>query len=188
MGVEFSPLLDGFGKFLRNLLYSLRRVTAEELNITSELFEQLKTTASELSNGDLLRLSKILTDLQSKLHHTSNPRLLVETTFARMAWLDHMTDLRRALAAINDSPDASNEVLKKVMKLPHLLILSRVLPNFLLGKVAPTPQYTRYEISSAWNTICRQLSDDHDLLCSRPEWHLLLTPDLSHSISRDIAI
>ena len=114
IGVEFSPLLDGFGKFLRNLLYSrLDSVTAEELNITPELFGQLKKTASELSNGDLLRLSKILTELQSKLHHTSNPRLLVETTFARMAWLDHMTDLRRALAAINDYPDASNEVLKK---------------------------------------------------------------------------
>ena len=99
---------------MRNLLYSrLDSVTAEELNITPELFEQFKNTASELSNGDLLRLSKILTELQSKLHHTSNPRLLVETTFARMAWLDHMTDLRRALAAINDSPDASNEALKK---------------------------------------------------------------------------
>lgn len=181
MGVEFSPLLDGFGKFLRNLLYSrLDGVTAEELNITSELFEQLKTTASELSNGDLLRLSKILTDLQSKLHHTSSPRLLVETTFARMAWLDHMTDLRRALAAINDSPDASNEVLKKKVSevTASLDSITSTAPTSS-WEIAPTPQYTRYEISSAWNTICRQLSDDHDLLFAAVlNGTSLLTPDL----------
>lgn len=181
IGVEFSPLLDGFGKFLRNLLYSrLDSVTAEELNITPELFGQLKKTASELSNGDLLRLSKILTELQSKLHHTSNPRLLVETTFARMAWLDHMTDLRRALAAINDYPDASNEALKKkVTEVTTSLDSVQNSPSTASWESSSTPQYSRYEISSAWNTICRQLSDDHDLLFTAAlSGTSLLTPDL----------
>lgn len=182
MGVEFSPLLDGFGKFLRNLLYSrLESVSAEELNITAELFEQLKGTATELSNGDLLRLSKMLTDLQSKLHNTSNPRLLVETSFARMAWLDHMTDLRRALAAINDSSSASNEALKK--KVTEINVALDAIANPAVTTPTwdntPSPQYTRYEISSAWNTICRQLSDDYDLLFTAVlNGTSLLTPDL----------
>lgn len=185
IGVEFGPLLDGFAKFLRNLLYSrLESVTAEELNITTDLFQQLQTTAPELSNGDFLRLAKMLTDLQSKLHHSSNPRLLVETTFARMAWLDHMTDLRRALAAINDPADASNEVLKKKVSdvAAALDTMAETPASSYQWENKSNAKYTRYEISSAWNTICRELSDDHDLLFAAAlNDTSIVTPDLKAS-------
>lgn len=113
-GIEFAPLLDGFGKFLRNLLYGrLDAFSPDALNISTELYSKLKETATGLSNGDLLRISKMLIDLQAQIRYSSNPRLLVETTFARMAWLDRLTDLRRALAAINDPKSASDEATKK---------------------------------------------------------------------------
>lgn len=102
-GVEYAPLLEGFAKFIRNALYiKVGGITAEELNISDALFSKLGSSAVELGNGDLLRIAKILTDLQGNLRRSSNPRLLVETAFARMAYLDRLTDLRRALAAIND--------------------------------------------------------------------------------------
>lgn len=107
-GVEFAPLLDGFAKFIRNRLYiHVGGITAEELNITDKLFADIQGCAPALGNGDLLRIAKMLTDLQGNLRHSANPRLLVESTFARMAYLDHLTDLRKALAAINDPASAS---------------------------------------------------------------------------------
>ena len=113
-GIEFTPLLDGFGKFLRNLLYArLDAFTPDALNISEELYTKYKSVVPELKNGDILRISKLLIDLQATLRYSTNPRLLVETTFARMAWLDRLTDLRRALAAINDPKSASEEALKK---------------------------------------------------------------------------
>jgi len=117
-GIEFTPLLDGFGKFLRNLLYTrLDAFTPDVLNVSEELYTKYKSSVPGLKNGDILRISKMLIDLQAALRYSTNPRLLVETTFARMAWLDHLTDLRRALAAINDpskaAASASDEALKK---------------------------------------------------------------------------
>ena len=135
-GIEFTPLLDGFGKFLRNLLYTrINAFSADDLSITEELYSKFKSVALGLSNGDLLRISKMLIDLQAQLRYSTNPRLMVETSFARMAWLDRLVDLRKALAAINDPKSAADEAL-----------------------------YSRYEIASAWPTICASFADDGDLV------------------------
>ncbi len=103
IGVEFAPLLDGFAKFLRNRLYvKVGGISPEELNISEGLFARLEVCAASLSNGDLLRIARILTDLQGNIRRSANPRLLVESAFARMAYLDRTVDLKRALMAIND--------------------------------------------------------------------------------------
>ena len=164
-GIEFAPLLDGFGKFLRNLIYSrLDAFTPDELNISAELYEKFKGTAKSLSNGDLLRISKMLIDLQAQIRYSSNPRLLVETTFARMAWLDRMTDLRRALAAINDPKSAADEALKKKVTEVQATLdkIEEVSAETDIFAEQPN-SYTRYEITAAWTSILASLADCGDL-------------------------
>ncbi|NLO24113.1 MAG: DNA polymerase III subunit gamma/tau [Fibrobacter sp.] len=181
IGVEFTPLLDGFSKFLRNLLYSRLSVSAEELGVSVDFFSQLQSTGEKLSNGDLLRLSKMLSDLQAKLSRAQNPRLLVETTFARMAWLDHLTDLKRALSSMAKIEPASNEVLKKkVVEVSEFIELETQEKNS--SWTSTGAKYSRYELSSAWNAICRDLSSDEDILfaatLNKTNLH---TPDLESS-------
>ena len=164
-GIEFAPLLDGFGKFLRNLIYSrLDAFSPEDLNISAELYSKFKESAQELSNGDLLRISKMLIDLQAQIRYSSNPRLLVETTFARMAWLDRLTDLRRALAAINDPKSAADEALKKkateVQSSLDREEASSGAPDFFPEQPSA---YTRYEITAAWPSILASLAECGDL-------------------------
>lgn len=169
MGIEFAPLLDGFGKFLRNLLYSrLDALAPDALNLSSELYGKFKATASGLSNGDLLRISKMLIDLQAQARYSSNPRLLVETTFARMAWLDRIVDLRKALAAINDPASASDEATKK--KVTEIQAMLNAQENTPGAESEPIPSYsgysdaacTRYEIAAAWPSIVASLADCGD--------------------------
>ena len=164
-GIEFAPLLDGFGKFLRNLIYCrIDAFTPEELNLPAELYGKFKGAATELSNGDLLRISKMLIDLQAQIRYSSNPRLLVETTFARMAWLDRLTDLKRALAAINDPKSAADEAIKK-----KVTEIQAVLDSEESSPTAPdvfsekTGTYTRYEITAAWPSILASLAECGDL-------------------------
>jgi DNA polymerase III subunit gamma/tau len=113
MGIELSILIDGFARFLRNLLYSrVSGLSAEVLEISEPMYARLQSAVPELGSGDILRIAKILSELQGGLRYTSSPRLQVETTFARMAWLDRVTDLRRALAAL-DNPTTPQEPSKK---------------------------------------------------------------------------
>ena len=178
IGIEFTPLLDGFGKFIRNMIYArLDAFTADALNLSQEMFSRIKSAAPELKNGDLLRIAKMLTDLQASLRYSTNPRLLVETTFARMAWLDHLTDLRKALAAINDPSKASGnpdqEALKKKVAEVSAMIdaqeevrASYEDPFASLMSSSEAGVYTRYEIAAAWPTILKSLADDGDLVFS----------------------
>ncbi|MBO7106193.1 MAG: DNA polymerase III subunit gamma/tau [Fibrobacter sp.] len=173
IGIEFTPLLDGFGKFLRNLIYSrLDAFTADALNISDEVYSKYKSTAPELSNGDLLRISKMLIDLQGTLRYSTNPRLLVETTFARMAWLDRLTDLRRALAAINDPKNADSEALKKKVTEVSAMIDAQEQAKasysdpFASLRDGGNGTYSRYEITAAWPSILSSFADDGDLVFS----------------------
>lgn len=111
-GIEYAPYLDGFAKFLRNILYvRVGAGSTDFLNISQELYEQLSLAGGSFTNGDLLRISKIVTDTQGVLRYSSNPRLIVETALARMAWLDRLTDLRKVLSTFQ-SPN-NGEIKKK---------------------------------------------------------------------------
>ncbi|WP_407457620.1 DNA polymerase III subunit gamma/tau [Fibrobacter sp.] len=178
-GIEFTPLLDGFGKFLRNLLYArLDAFSPDALNISEDLYTKYKSCALELKNGDILRISKMLIDLQATLRYSTNPRLLVETTFARMAWLDRLTDLRRALAAINDpsKASASDEALKKKVTEVQTMLdaeeeakalrqreedpFAALRQNYAGGYNGDA--YSRFEIASAWGTVRSHIAESDD--------------------------
>ena len=117
MGIELSIVIDGFARFLRNLLYSrVSGLGADVLEISDAFYERLRQSVPELGNGDILRIAKILSELQGSLRYTSSPRLLVETTFARMAWLDRVTDLRRALAALDGNTTPQEPQKKKLVE------------------------------------------------------------------------
>jgi len=112
MGIELSVFLDGLARFLRNLLYArVSGLTAESLEITDAYYKQLQSVAPDASNGDVLRLAKILSDTQSQLKGATSPRLLVETAFARMAWLDRVADLKKILQGFESqgSPEADKK-------------------------------------------------------------------------------
>lgn len=173
IGIEFIPLLDGFGKFLRNLLYArLDAFTPDALNITAELYTKYKSCAQSLTNGDILRISKMLIDLQGTLRYSTNPRLLVETTFARMAWLDRLVDLRKALAAINDPKSAENDaVKKKVTEVAAMIDAQEEVQASYDDPFAGYEQngvqgFSRYEISAAWPSILSSIANDGDYVFS----------------------
>lgn len=182
IGVEFAPLLEGFAKFLRNVLYiRVQSATAESLNVSDELFAELSKAGPSLGNGDLLRIAKMLADTQGALRYSQNQRLLVETTFARMAWLDHLTDLRKVLANLNN-PALEGELKKKVGEpkaparapAPEPATIDDIQifdegplappPGYAFLDEAPAPKrYSRYEICAAWGEILRDIGDEGDL-------------------------
>lgn len=178
IGVEFAPLLEGFAKFLRNVLYiRVQSATAESLNVSDELFAELSKAGPSLGNGDLLRLAKMLADTQGALRYSQNQRLLVETAFARMAWLDHLTDLRKVLANLNN-PALEGELKKKVGESQTGAPVPETIEEVTIfdeGPLAPPPgyafldglpapkRYSRYEICAAWGEILRDIGDEGDL-------------------------
>ncbi len=104
-GAEVQVFLEGLIKFLRNFLYVRLGINAEQLEISQDNFNNLKTLAPNFEQGDILRISKIIMDLSEKCSskHGLNPRLLAEAEFSKIAWLDRVANLKEVLDRL-DTP------------------------------------------------------------------------------------
>jgi DNA polymerase-3 subunit gamma/tau len=98
-GTEVQVFLEGFIRFLRNFLYARLGVSAEQLEISQENLSKLKSLAPAFEQGDILRIAKIIMELSEKCsaRRGLNPRLLAETEFSKIAWLDRVANIKEAL-------------------------------------------------------------------------------------------
>ncbi|MCL2281924.1 MAG: DNA polymerase III subunit gamma/tau [Fibromonadales bacterium] len=103
-GVEVQVFLDGFTRFLRNFLYAKIGLSAEQLEISQASLKNLKDLAPKFDQGDILRIAKIITELNEKCsaRRGLNPRLLAEAEFAKIAWLDRVANIKDALEKVEN--------------------------------------------------------------------------------------
>jgi len=114
-GAEIQMFLDGFVKFLRNFLYARIGLSAEQLEISQANLDSLKALAPTFEQGDILRMVKIITELNEKCSakHGLNPRLLAETEFSKIAWLDRVANIKEVLENMQNAPP-NEESQKKI--------------------------------------------------------------------------
>jgi len=103
-GVEVQVFLEGFTRFLRNFLYAKVGLSAEQLELSQAGLESLKNLAPNFEQGDILRIAKIITELNEKCsaRRGLNPRLLAEAEFAKIAWLDRVANIKDALEKVGN--------------------------------------------------------------------------------------
>ena len=114
-GTEVQIFLSGFIKFLRNFLYARIGLPAGQLEISQASLDNLKALAPTFEEGDILRIAKIITELIGKCsaRHGLNPRLLTETEFSKIAWLDRVANIKEALENIAPATPLKEENQKK---------------------------------------------------------------------------
>jgi DNA polymerase-3 subunit gamma/tau len=105
-GVEVQTFLDGFIKFLRNFLYARIGLSAGQLEISQAGLDSLKKLAPTFEQGDVLRMMKIIMELCEKCSskYGLNPRLLAETEFSKIAWLDRVVNIKEVLKNMQNAP------------------------------------------------------------------------------------
>jgi DNA polymerase-3 subunit gamma/tau len=105
-GSEIQVFLDGFIRFLRNFLYARLGLSAEQLEISPHNLDSLKKLAPAFEQGDILRIAKIIMELKEKCsaRHGLNPRLLAETEFSKIAWLDRVANIQEVLGKMRNTP------------------------------------------------------------------------------------
>jgi len=97
-GLEISEFLAGLGEYLRDVLFSRQEgITPVMLGVGEARFRDLRQSALDILDGDLLRYAKIVSDLLYGLKTAPHPRLWVELGLARMAALDKVVNLSQLL-------------------------------------------------------------------------------------------
>ncbi len=97
-GADLGEFVNGISEVLRAIL--IRIAGGEPEGITEGLREAVDQAAGEFSQGDLLRMLKLLQEAETSIRRSPNSRLYVETLLLQWALLDRTVEIAQVLAAL----------------------------------------------------------------------------------------
>jgi len=95
-GADLAEFLGGTGEMLRSLL--MLQVGVEPEEITESLRSALEGYRGTLSEGDVLRMLRLLAESETAVRRSGNARLAVETLLLRWTLMDRTVDLAAVLS------------------------------------------------------------------------------------------
>jgi DNA polymerase-3 subunit gamma/tau len=145
-GADLAEFSSGLGEMLRSLLMLQVGATPEDL--TEAMRRLLEEHRGALSDGDVLRMLRLLGESETAIRRSGNARLAVETLLLRWTLMDRTVDLEEVLAG---RPPAGPT------RAPPLAPATSPTP----ARAAPARSATRSELSvpalqAAWEGVVSQ--------------------------------
>jgi DNA polymerase-3 subunit gamma/tau len=95
-GADLAEFLGGTGEMLRSLL--MLQVGVQPDEITESLRAALEGYRDQLTEGDVLRMLRLLAESETAVRRSGNARLAVETLLLRWTLMDRTVDLAAVIA------------------------------------------------------------------------------------------
>jgi DNA polymerase-3 subunit gamma/tau len=96
-GADLAEFMGGAGETLRAVL--MLQLGQEPEGLTEAMRATLEEFRDRLEAGDVLRMLRLLTESETSIRRSVNPRLVVETLLLRWAMMDRIVDLTQVLAS-----------------------------------------------------------------------------------------
>jgi DNA polymerase-3 subunit gamma/tau len=103
-GADLGEFVNGIGEVLRAVL--LRMAEGEAEGLTETIRGAVNQAAAEFSQGDLLRMLRLLQEAETSIRRSPNARLYVETLLLQWALLDRTVEIADLLAALKGQRSA----------------------------------------------------------------------------------
>jgi len=103
-GADLAEFLNGTGEMLRSLMMLQVGVDPEE--ITESLRAALERYRDKLTEGDVLRMLRLLAESETAVRRSGNARLAVETLLLRWTMMDRTVDLASVISGGSSGPAA----------------------------------------------------------------------------------
>ncbi len=100
-GTDLVEFANGMAELLRSVLMVATGAVPEGL--TGVQREAVNLAAEQLAAGDVLRMLGLLSQVETSIRRSSNPRLVVETLLLRWALMDRTVDLEAVLGGVGRS-------------------------------------------------------------------------------------
>ena len=180
-GRELSQFVSDFVMYARNMLLAS---TVDDLSglvdMSSENLKRLKEDASLLSTVELMRYIRMLSDLSNQLRYATQKRILIETTFMKLAYPE--TDA---------SPEGMNARLAEIQRTLRNLPVGTSLPTAAAAanaaeqsNIAPQPA-----LAPTTKKVTLPRAQYEDLQLLKKEWRSICAaitiPALSAALIRD---
>ncbi len=151
-GVDLAEFANGLGDVVRGLLLTLLGGAPEGLS--GGLREVIGRVAGGYSQGDLLRMLKLLGEAEESIRRSPNPRLHVETLLLQWTLLDRTVEITELIRALGGNP--SNEPRHQTAPEPSRRAAPDARPARARGPKASAPPSVR-AVRDAWPDVLDQV-------------------------------
>ena len=101
-GADLSEFLGGLAEALRALL--MLELGAEPEGLTEAMRQALERERPRLATGDVLRMLRMLSEIEGGVRRSGQARILVETLLLRWTMLDRLVSLEEVLGGVPPAP------------------------------------------------------------------------------------
>jgi DNA polymerase-3 subunit gamma/tau len=119
-GGDIGELCIGLMEHFRHLLFAKVEGLSEQIEVSQEDRLRYRELAGRLSEGDLLRLIKIVSDVEQVIGRSANPRLRLEVAIVRLVTMEPTILLTELIEQVRAVPSHSRaEDRRERHPLPH---------------------------------------------------------------------
>ena len=101
-GCDLREFVGGLSEHLRNFLVVLTTGSAQLIETSEPYRKRYEQDAKAFAEHDIIRLMKLVNDLESSIRWAPQPRFKLETTLLQMIKMDGSVQIRDLLQQIND--------------------------------------------------------------------------------------
>ena len=110
-GMPVQEFVSGLNRHIRNMMIATIENSLDVLELNSDLKKQYEETAKSWNIRDLLRISKVITDIEPQIKRAIQPHILIELSLLKLLELDSTVTIESLLDRFQDplvSPSHAN--------------------------------------------------------------------------------
>ncbi len=110
-GMPVQEFVSGLNRHIRNMMIATIENSLDVLELNSDLKKQYEETAKSWNIRDLLRVSKVITDIEPQIKRAIQPHILIELSLLKLLELDSTVTIESLLDRFQDplvSPGHAN--------------------------------------------------------------------------------
>jgi len=107
-GMPIQEFVTGLNRHIRNLMIGTVAGGLDVLEISTDIKEKYETSAKSLNIRDLIRISKVITDIEPKIKRAVQPHILLEVTLLKLLEIDSTVTIQSLLDGLKNNKNTSS--------------------------------------------------------------------------------
>ncbi len=112
-GMPVQEFVSGLNRHIRNMMIATIENSLDVLELNSDLKKQYEETANSWNIRDLLRISKVITDIEPQVKRAIQPHILIELSLLKLLELDSTVTIESLLDKFQHPLTISSQENKK---------------------------------------------------------------------------
>ena len=151
-GMPIQEFISGLNRHIRNMMIASIENGLDVFELNIDLKKQYEEVAKSWNNRDLLRVSKVITDIEPQVKRAIQPHILIELSLLKLLELDSVVTIESLLDKFRSTSIHSEKEIPK----PSITTSNEITKTLLKNESSPIDSSKSDNVKNEINTISEQ--------------------------------